>query len=119
MYTPAMRNFIIYWLVVAISLWVASSVLPGVDIEGWQGLLIGSLVLGFINSSVRPLLTFLTLPVTVMTLGLFYLVVNGVAFWLASALVPGLEVRSGGWAVLGALVVSVVSWFVGSFASEK
>lgn len=110
-----MRNFIIYWLVVAISLWVASSVLPGVTIVGWQGLLIGSLVLGFINSSVRPLLTFLTLPVTVLTLGLFYLVVNGVAFALAAWLVPSFQVDGFGWAMLGAMVVAVTSWFVGGF----
>ena len=55
--------------------------------------------------------------ITILTLGLFYLVVNGLAFWLAAALVPGFQVQSAGSAILGALFVSLLSWFVGSFAS--
>jgi len=114
-----MARFLGHWATVTVALAVSVWVLPGVTVTSWVPLLVGGLVLGLVNATVRPLLTLLTLPLTILTLGLFYLVVNGVAFWLASALVPGLEVRSGGWAVLGALVVSVVSWFVGSFASEK
>ena len=60
----------------------------------------------------------ITLPITVITLGLFYLVVNGALFYLAAALVPGFHVRSFGWAMLAALLVGVVSWFVGGIAGD-
>ena len=82
-------------------------------------LMIAALVLGFINAIVKPILILLTLPITIVTLGLFYLVVNGVAFGLAAALVPGFSVASFGWAILGALVVGLVSWFIGSFRSQE
>ena len=75
--------------------------------------------LGFVNAVVRPVMTLLTLPLTVLTLGLFYLVVNAAAFGLAAALVPGFSVASFWSALLGALVVSLVSWVVGAFLTPK
>lgn len=112
-------RFVAHWLTVTIALAVTVWVLPGVAVESLPALLVGGFVLGLVNAVVRPILVLLTLPLTVVTLGLFLLVVNGVAFWLASALVPGFAVRSPLWAILGALVVSVVSWFVGSFTGER
>ena len=76
---------------------------------------VSAFVLGFMNAVVKPVLLLLTLPITVLTLGLFYLVINGLAFALATWLVPGFEISSFGWAVLGALLVGLVSWFIGSF----
>ena len=114
-----MTRFLGHWATVTVALAVTVWILPGVTVVSIAALLIGGLVLGFVNATVRPVLTILTLPLTILTLGLFYLLVNGVAFWIASALVPGFEVRSAGWAVLGALVVSIVSWFVGSFADSQ
>ncbi len=110
-----MSRFLIHWLVVAIALWAAAWILPGVGIASWPALLVAALVLGFVNAIVRPILVLLTLPITVLTLGLFYLVVNGAAFALAALVVPGFEVGGCGWAILGALVVSVLSWFIGLF----
>ena len=110
-----MSRFLIHWLVVAIALWAAAWILPGVGIASWPALLVAALVLGFVNAIVRPVLVLLTLPITVLTLGLFYLVVNGAAFALAALVVPGFEVGGCGWAILGALVVSVLSWFIGLF----
>jgi putative membrane protein len=111
-------RFLLHWLVVAAALWVATYLLPGVRVSSTGTLLLAALVLGLVNALVRPVLFIVTLPITVITLGLFYLVVNGLAFGLAAALVPGFTVRSFGSAVLGALVVSVVSWLLGSLASE-
>lgn len=108
-------GFVLHWLVLAVALWVAAYLVPGVSIVSWQSLAIASLVLGFVNAIVRPVLTILTLPITVLTLGLFYLIVNAAAFGLAAALVPGFSIASLGSAVLGALVVSLVSWFIGLF----
>lgn len=110
-----MLRFLIHWLTVTIALAAAAWLIPGIVVDSTAALLIAALVLGFINGIVRPILVILTLPITVLTLGLFYLVVNGVAFVIAASLVPGFTVGSFGAAVLGALVVSLVSWFVGLF----
>ncbi len=114
-----MSRFLSHWLIVAIALGVAAWLLPGVEISSWAALLVGALVLGFVNAVVRPLMVLLTLPITLVTLGLFYLVVNGAAFALASALVPGFWVQGCGSAILGALLVSLVSWFIGLFVREE
>ena len=111
-------RFLVHWLMVAAALWVAAYLVPGVRFSSTGNLLLAALVLGLVNALVRPLLFIITLPITVVTLGLFYLVVNGLAFGLAAALVPGFTVRSFTSAILGALVVSVVSWVLGSIASE-
>lgn len=111
-----MALFLTHWLVMAVALGVTAWIVPGVHVASWPALAVGALVLGFVNAVVRPLLFVLTLPITVLTLGLFYLVVNGLAFGLAAAMVPGFSVDSVWWAMLGALVVSVVSWFVGALA---
>ena len=104
-----MARFILHWLVIAVALGIAARIVPGVQIAS-GGVLVGAaLVLGFVNAIVRPILVVLTLPLTVLTLGLFYLVVNGIAFGIAAALVPGFQVASLGSAVLGSLVVAVVS----------
>jgi putative membrane protein len=114
-----MGTFLAHWLVTAISLVVADWALDGVRIGNGLSLAIAALVLGLVNALVRPLILLLTLPLTVFTLGLFYLVVNGIAFALAAALVPGFSVASFGPAVAGALIVSVVSWFIGWLTRQQ
>src|SRR3954471_8763730 len=104
-----MARFILHWLITAVALGAAARFVPGVHIASGSVLLVGALVLGFVNAVVRPVLVLLTLPLTVLTLGLFYLVVNAAAFGIAAALVPGFQVASFGSAVLGSLVVAVVS----------
>ncbi len=111
-----MGRFLVHWVITAVALGVSAWILPGVHVRSIPALLVAALVLGFMNAIVRPILFVLTLPITILTLGLFYLVVNGIAFGLAAALVPGFAIDSIGWAILGALVVSVVSWFVGALA---
>lgn len=98
----------------AAALWVAAAVVPGVVVTSVPALLMAALVLGLVNALVRPVLTILTLPITILTLGLFYLVVNGVAFGLAAAMVPGFDLAGFGSAVIGALLVSLVSWVLGA-----
>ena len=109
--------FLLHWAITSLSLWVASYVFSGIKFADVSALVISALLLGFANAIVRPLLILLTLPLTVLTLGLFYLVVNGAAFGLAAAIVPGFSVASLGSAILGALIVAlvsaVVSWLMG------
>ena len=110
-----MKRFLTHWVTTAVALGVAGWILPGVTVSSLSTLLVAALVLGFVNAVVKPILVLLTLPITVITLGVFYFVVNGMAFALAAWLVPGFDVRSFGWAMLGALLVGAVSWFIGSF----
>jgi putative membrane protein len=110
-------RFLIHLVVVAFALWVAAYLVPGISFRSTPSLLLAALVLGLVNALVRPILFILTLPITIITLGLFYLVVNGLAFALTAALVPGFTVTSFTNAILGALVVSLVSWVLGAIAN--
>jgi putative membrane protein len=113
-----MVAFLIHWLILAVAIWVTAQVVPGVTVTSWTALAIAALVLGAVNAIVRPILLILTFPITVLTLGLFYLVVNGIAFGLAAALVPGFQIESWTAAILGALLTSVLSWFIGIFVKR-
>jgi putative membrane protein len=106
-------RFLVHWLSVTLALGAATWLLRGVYVDSWVALAIGGLVLGLVNAIVRPVLNLLSLPITILTLGLFLFVVNGIAFALAMWLTPGMGVRSLGDAILGALIVSLVSWLLG------
>jgi putative membrane protein len=110
-----MGGFLIHAVVLAVAIWITAQVVSGVTVASWGALAIAALVLALINAIVRPILVILTLPITVLTLGLFYLVINGAAFGLAAAVVPGFQVASWTAAILGALLTSLVSWFLGIF----
>jgi putative membrane protein len=110
-----MVGFLIHAVVLAVAIWVTAQVVSGVTVASWGALAVAALVLAIVNAIVRPILVILTLPITVLTLGLFYLVINGAAFGLAAAVVPGFQVASWTSAILGALLTSLVSWFLGIF----
>lgn len=102
------------WLVSAVAFLLAAYILPGFQVEGLVPALIAAAVLGVFNAIVRPLVILFTLPLTVLTLGLFLLVVNGIVLGLAVWLVPGVAVANLGWAILAAIVISVVNAVLGS-----
>src|SRR2546426_11086134 len=84
-YTTLFRSrFLVHWLSTAVALFVCSHIVPGVHVDSYATLAVAALVLGFINAIIRPILLFLTLPITLLTLGLFYFVVNGLAFAMAA-----------------------------------
>jgi putative membrane protein len=114
-----MRRFLVHWLTITIALGVAGWLVPGIAFDSVPALLISGVALGLANAVVRPLLFLLTLPITLVTLGLFFLVINGVAFALAAWMVPGFHVASFGTAVLGALVVSVLSTLLAALARDE
>jgi len=111
-------GFLLRALINAAALWVAASLIPGINLGGLGHTLLAALVLGIINAVVRPILIFLTLPITLVTLGLFIFVLNAFCLWLTSRLVPGFEVHGFGAAFLGALVISAVSWVLTAFLSD-
>jgi putative membrane protein len=114
-----MPRFLVHWLISGLALVVADWALVGIRIRSTTALVVGALVLGLVNALVRPVLVILTLPLTILTLGFFYLVVNGIAFSLAASLVPGFDVASFGSAMLGALIVSLVSWALGASGKRR
>jgi putative membrane protein len=103
-------KFLLRWLVNALALWIAAEVVPGIAVAGPGNLLLAALVIGLINAFIRPILRILTIPITILTLGLFLLVLNALLFWLAAALVPGFAVSGFVAAFLGALILAVVSF---------
>ncbi len=114
-----MRGFFFRLLITALGLWVAATIVHGVSFTGWRSLLVAALLLGIVNAVVRPILLILTFPITLMTLGLFILVVNGISLALVAWLVPGFHLAGLGASVLGALVVSVTGWFASSFVGHS
>jgi putative membrane protein len=105
-----MVGFLIKVAVVALGLWIATKLVPGVHVASWQSLAFAALLLGIINAVVRPVLVILTLPVTILTLGLFLLVINGLMVELMAVFIRGFTVHGLLHAILVALVVSITSW---------
>jgi putative membrane protein len=102
-------------LIVALGLWVASRIVPGVHFASAESLLWAAILLGLVNAIVRPILIILTIPITVLTLGLFLLVINGLMIELVAHFLSGFQVSGLGVAILASLVVSLVSWTVSWF----
>ena len=105
-----MPRFLLKFIIGALALWAATKVVPGLRISDWQTLLIAALMLGLANAIVRPILIILTFPLTLITLGLFLLVINGAMVGLVAWLLEGMTVRDLWSAVLASLVIWVVSW---------
>ena len=106
--------FLFYWAIIALSLWVASLVFKGLRFESRSALAASALLLGFVNALVKPLLIVLTLPLTLLTFGLFLLVINALALLLVAAMVRGFRI-SGFWtALFASLFISILSTAIGS-----
>lgn len=110
-----MKGFFFRLLITAFGLWIAATIVPGVAITGWQALVVSALLLGIVNAVIRPVILILTLPLTVLTLGLFILVVNGISLGIVAWLVPGFHLAGLLSATLGACVVGITSWFASAF----
>ena len=106
-------------LATALSLLVIDLVVPGVNIATFPAALIAAIALGLVNSGVKPVLSLLSLPLNVLTLGGFSIVVNGLCFWLASLLVPGFTASGLVAIILGPVVLSFVNTFLSRYFSEK
>src|SRR5260221_14549081 len=100
----------------ALAVFAAAYVLPGVHVKDFVAALMVALALGIVNAVLRPILVILTLPVTILTLGLFIFIINAALVLLVAAVVPGFTVDGFGWALLFSIVVSVVSWFLDAIA---
>jgi putative membrane protein len=107
-----MLRILVVWLINTVALAAVAYLMPSVSIASPGAALVAALVLGLVNTLIRPLLVLLTLPVTILTLGLFIFVINGLLFWAVGSFVPGFHV-AGFWpGVFGAIVFSVISWLL-------
>jgi len=102
--------FLIKWLVNALAIGITAYLLPGVRVSGFFAALVTALVLGLVNTFIRPLLLLLTLPLNILTLGLLTLVINALLIMLVAAVVPGFSVRGFWWALLFGLVLAVINY---------
>lgn len=110
-----MPQFLLTWLVTALALLVTAYIVPGFVLTGFVAAAIAAVVLGLVNAIVRPILLFFTLPLTILTLGLFLFVVNALSIWIVAALTPGFDITGFIPALLGSIVLTiattVLSWF--------
>jgi putative membrane protein len=110
-----MFAFLVHLIFTAGLLLLVGSVVRGVDVRGWGPAILAALVLGLVNAIVRPITVLLTLPLTILTFGLFLFVVNALMLWLAAALVPGVNVRGFVPALWGSLLLTVLNMLVSLF----
>jgi len=103
-------SFILRTLIAALGLWLATEWVSGISVSSATTLILAALLLGVVNAVVKPIAVLLTLPFTLLTLGLFLLVVNAAMLGLVAAFLPGMGISSFGAAFLAAIIVSVVSW---------
>ena len=102
-------RLLLNWVLSAVAVWIVAQVVPGVHVNGVVAALIAALAIGFINATIGALLKIITFPLTLLTLGLFWLVINALMLELASAVVPGFQVRGFLAAFIGAIVLSLVN----------
>lgn len=101
---------LIRWIISALAVMAAAHIVPGITVHGLFSAFVVALVFGLFNAVLRPVLIFLTLPITILTLGLFTLVINALLFWFTSAIVKGFYVDGFGAAFFGALIMLLAGW---------
>jgi putative membrane protein len=114
-----MLGYFFIALATALSLLIVDLVVPGVDIANFPSALIAAVVIGLINSGIKPMINIFSLPLTYLTLGGFSLIVNGICFWLASVLVPGFQVQGFIAFIIGPVILSLANTFLSKYFAEK
>ncbi len=106
-----MQGWLIRWILNIFGIMLTAYVVKGFDVT-FMGAIFGSIVLGIVNAVIRAVILLLTLPLNVLTLGLFTLVINGLMLWFTSALVKGFDVHGFGAAIISALILSIISFII-------
>jgi putative membrane protein len=110
---------ILKWVANTLVLMIIAYIVPGVQVASFYTALVVALVLALINAVIKPILIFLTLPINILTLGLFTLIINGFLFWFASSIVKGFTISNFWVAVLAALIYSIFSLFISSLGQKR
>jgi putative membrane protein len=113
-----MRGIVVRWLVLTAAIFLAAYMIDGIRISGLPTAVLAAAVLGILNAFFRPILLILTLPLNILTLGLFTFAINAILLMMASGVISGFTVDGFGSALLGSLLISIVSWLLTSFINE-
>jgi putative membrane protein len=117
--------FLVRWGILAVAVWVAAEMVDGIELEGWESTVLVALILGLLNAVIKPILFFLSLPLTIVTFGLFLIVLNAIMLWLTDWIASWFddlqfEVVDFWWdAILGAIIISIVSWAIQLFVKPE
>jgi len=114
-----MKGIILRWIVLTLAIVIAAYLFPGIHVSSFGAAFLSALVLGILNAFFRPVLIILTLPINILTLGLFTFVINAFLLMMTSGVIGGLIVDSFGSALLGSLIISLVSWLLSSFINDR
>ena len=114
-----MRGILIRWLILTAAIMFASYIIEGIQVKSFFSVLFAAAVLGILNAFFRPILIVLTLPINILSLGLFTFIINAMLLKIASGVISGFEVYGFWSAVFGSLLISVVSWILSSFISKR
>ena len=112
-------GILIRWIILTVSIIIASYLLEGIHISSFFSAFLAAAALGILNALFRPILLILTLPINILTLGLFTFIINALMLKMASGIIPGFEVHGFWTAVIGSLIISVISWLLNSFISDR
>src|SRR4030081_2402873 len=112
-------RLLLVWLINAVALIALPYLMSSIQVDSFATALIAALVLGLINTFIRPVLILLTLPATILTLGLFIFVINGLLFWFVGSFIQGFVVAGFWWGVLGAIVYSLISWLLSALLLHR
>ena len=114
-----MKGILVRWFILTAAIIVASYLLDGIQVRGFLSAFFAAAMLGVLNAFFRPILIILTLPINILTLGLFTFIINALLLKMASGVISGFDVRGFWAAVFGSIIISVVSWALNSFISPK
>lgn len=113
-----MQGWLLRWLLNILAIILTAAILPGFELTIWAAI-VGSIFLGIVNAIIRPILIILTLPLNILSLGLFTFVINGLMLWITHITIRGFELHSFWWAILSAIVLSIVSFIISYFVEDK
>jgi len=105
-------HVLLNWFLGALALWIVAQIIPGIELHGFGDALIATIIIAIVNGTIGPIIKFLTLPLTIVTLGLFLLVINALLLKLASLFTPGFKIRGFFSAVVGSIVLTVLTWIL-------
>ncbi len=114
-----MQGLFIRWLILTVAVVICAYLIEGIHVSGFFSALVAAAFLGILNALLRPLLLIVTLPINILTLGLFTFVINAILLLMVSGVVTGLEIRSFWSALGGALIIAIISWVLMSFVSDR
>ncbi|MBK9247109.1 MAG: phage holin family protein [Ignavibacteria bacterium] len=105
-------RLLLIWLVNSVAIFGTAALLPGITIRNFTTAIMAAVVLGLLNAVLKPVLAFFSFPFILLTFGLFSLLINGVVLWICAGILDGFEIRGFGSAILGAIIISCISWFL-------